>query len=506
MKLLPEDIARYERPPPLELFVHGVRTEKTRERYTRALRRVVCEFLDGVLYGGFEERVAQLVKHGMDDPERTCEMLAGLARSLGERTGLARDDPDHISPASVRTHIRVIRRLLVMNDAVIDWKRIDSACPEPDNAPQPAGWAREEIAAMLRHARGIQDRAIILVLASSGVRAGALSQLSWGDLTPVYRVDGRLTLDPGGGSGEVACAMLEAYRGSPESRTALITPEAFAALRECGYAWSRAMGRRAGHDDPVFLTTSGVPARAPGATIQRRAAQAARMSGLLDGRGADGRSRVPVMDGFRRFYRRTCVDAFSGGPPSTRWIRKALVAGAILPASPDRDRFDAAAPGLAAEYVRAVPDLTIDDADRLRHSNRTMADNIRKMESEKDGMAARMREATENLKREHEVAVALARRESAKEMEHIRGEMAELKKQRNVSAADLLAALRDAPEAGGVPQAVMEVLAAMVGQLGAAHAASIEDLRREHDAHIAELRSYMNGAPRPGKDAPDDGG
>lgn len=380
MKLRPEDMVRSENPPPLEMFVHGVRSEETRRRYTRALRRVVCGFLEGVLYGGFEERVEQLVKHGRDDPGRTCDLLVSLAWNLGKRTRLARDDPDYVSPASVGSHFKIVKRLLDMNGAAINWKRIHAACPKPGNVPGPTGWAREEIAVMLRHTRDIQDRAIMLALASSGVRAGALSLLNWGDLTPVYRAGGRLTLDPGEADSEVACAMMEVYRGSEKGHTAFMTPEAFAALQEYGYAWSRAMGRRAGPGDPVFLTIGGAPARASHATIQRRVAQVARRSGLRGGDKDGKRPGTPGVNGFRRFYRKTCIDVFSGGPPSTLMIRKALVVGGIAPALSDGDRFDAAAQSIAAEYAKVVQDLTIDDADRLRLSNRRMAGKIREME------------------------------------------------------------------------------------------------------------------------------
>ena len=43
---------------------------------------------------------------------------------------------------------------------------------------------------------------------------------------------------------------------------------------------------------------------------------------------------------------------------------------------------------LAAEYVNIVPDLTIDDSERLKRSNRRMADNIQRMEDEKDDKIA----------------------------------------------------------------------------------------------------------------------
>lgn len=98
-----------------------------------------------------------------------------------------------------------------MNDIGISWDRVHSTLPEMERGDNTAGWIREEITKMLVHAGDIQNRAIILVLASSGVRAGALDPLDWGDLTPVYRADCRLTLDPGEGS-EVVCAVLDVYQ------------------------------------------------------------------------------------------------------------------------------------------------------------------------------------------------------------------------------------------------------------------------------------------------------
>ena len=65
----------------------------------------------------------------------------------------------------------------------MNWKRIYATYPERDNVPESRGWSREEISMMLKYAHGPLDR--VLVLASSGMRAGGLD-LIWDDLRP-YR-------------------------------------------------------------------------------------------------------------------------------------------------------------------------------------------------------------------------------------------------------------------------------------------------------------------------------
>ena len=71
MKLTREDMMRASEVSPLELFHQRIRAEATRYRYTESLRKFVCEFLEEWLEGDFEQRVAQLVRNGRDDPEWT---------------------------------------------------------------------------------------------------------------------------------------------------------------------------------------------------------------------------------------------------------------------------------------------------------------------------------------------------------------------------------------------------------------------------------------------------
>ena len=382
MKIQRDDIVRVGDTDPLDLMLQGIRSEETRKKYLRTLQNVLCNVFEDMLEGTFEERAAQLVRLGRDDPGLVRDLLLSLTRKLRERTELPRNDKDYLNPISFCNYFSPIKKLFDMNDVAIPWKRIRSTYPELDNISKSRGWTREEIARMLKHTRGIRDRAIVLLLASSGVRAGALHQLNWGDLTPIYRNGDELTLDPGEGS-DVACAMLNVYRGSSESYMAFITPEAFAALQEYALDWVERMGRQAGPDDPLFVMLRYSPKRATKRTIRKRvidAVKRARLRGSRDGR----MHRVPLMNGFRRFFNKTCKEALSGDSTLGSLIKHEFMMGHSGLTSLDENYFKTDALEMAADYVKAVPDLTIDDAERLRLSNRAKTEEIKALKAEKD--------------------------------------------------------------------------------------------------------------------------
>ena len=468
MKILRDDMVRTADADPLDLFYQGIRSEETRGRYTRTLRQVLCEVFEDMLAGTFKERAAQLVRLARDDPGWTCDLLIILARKLRERTKLPQDDPDYLNPLSFGNYYSPIKKLFAMNDVAIQWRRIHATFPELDNIPDSMGWTRPEIARMLKHTRDARDRALVLVLASSGMRAGAPHQLNWGDLTPVYRNDDKLTLDPGEGS-EVACAMLNVYRGSSEGYAAFITPEAFAALQEYARAWSGRMGRQAGPKDPMFIVMRYVPKRATQSAIQRRVEGVVAQAGLREAREGK-RFRVPLMNGFRRFYNKTCKEALAGGSTLGSLIKHEFMMGHHGLTSLDENYFKTDALELAREYVKAVPDLTIDDTERLKRSNRVMAENIQNMEDEKDAKIERLEGQIRRMEEK----------------------VSEVGDQSGARADEILNAILRSPKSGGVPADVLESLTAMMSQLGAAQDDEIRKLRAEYDAKMDHVLRAMD--------------
>lgn len=258
MRLTKKDIMRTKDAVPLDLFRQAIRSEMTLDKYTRTLRQVLCGFLEEVLEGTFEERAEQLVRQAREDPDWARDLLISLSAKLRGRTKLPRDDAGYLNPDSFTNYFKPIKKLFDMNDIALSWPRIYATYPESDNKPDSRGWAREEIATMLKHTGNSMDRALILVLASSGVRVGGLD-LKWEDVRPIYRAGDRLTMDPGVDDDVVACATLEVYGGSAEAYSTFITPEALTALQEYGHTWAKLKNRPPRPQDPVFITNVGVP-------------------------------------------------------------------------------------------------------------------------------------------------------------------------------------------------------------------------------------------------------
>lgn len=482
MKLTKEEIVRVEDDSALELFAQGIKSKETLDKYTRTLRQIACKILEDVLEGSFEERVEQLVKTGREDPKWVRDLLMNLSRKLRERTELPKDDKDYLNPDSIANYFKPIKKLLDMNDVSINWKRIYATYPERDNVPDSRGWTRDEIAKMMRYAHGPMERALVLVLASSGIRAGGLD-LHWEDLTAVYRMgDNSLKLDPGSEDSVVACAVLHVYRGSAESYLAFITPEAFDALQEYGRTWAELRGRLPRPKDPIFLVQKGVHRNASAKILRDRVIRMATKAGL---RGAKQSKRfeVPIMNGFRRFWNKTCKEAASGDSALASLIRKEYMMGHRGLMALDQNYFKTNLMELAIEYVKVVPDLTIDDAERLRRSNRRMADNIQKMEGEKDGVVARLEAKVS--RREEEMA------RMKEEMARLEKEVWELKNS-GLPGPDLVAAFRDAAGAEGVPGSVIESLTGMMHQLKESQEATLKEVQEKHDAEIAELRRALD--------------
>ena len=419
MKLAVEEFERTEEADPLALFNQGIKAEETREKYTRMLRLVLCDLLEDILKGTFEERAEQLVRQGREDPGWARDLMLSISRKMRERTVLERDHPECLNPASFLNYFKPVKKLFDMNDVMIPWKRVYATFPPKENGSAPAtrGWERAEISRMLRFCRGPVERAIILVCASSGIRAGGFPGLEWRDLEPVCRgVDGRLQMcdnnrEEGNGDGSlpdadthrVACAKLQIYRGSPESYPAFITPEAYTALLDYRAEWAARVGRNPRPRDPVFIKIGDLPRRAalPMVTNHVKAVitrAGLRQSGMRTVRNRRGyRHDVPMMNGFRRFWNKTCKESMSKESALSSLIKKEYMMGHAGLVSLDRNYFKAHVLELAEEYMLSVPALTIDDAERLRLENASQSRRIGVMRDERDTEIAALKRTVEEM-------------------------------------------------------------------------------------------------------------
>src|SRR6267143_5802549 len=180
MKIREEEIQKVA-DEPIGLFYQGIRAAATKEKYTRTLRRILCDIFEDILKGTFEERASGLVHRAKADPEWITSLLLTLSKRLKERTELPTTNQDYLSPNSFGRYFKPIRKLLDMNDVPVAWKRISYTFPERDNTDSDGrGYTRQEIQKMIGYIRGPIDKALILVAASSGIREGGFA-LNWED-------------------------------------------------------------------------------------------------------------------------------------------------------------------------------------------------------------------------------------------------------------------------------------------------------------------------------------
>ena len=386
MKLTKEEFERTRTDSSFELFLDGIKAEQTKKKYVRTLRKILCDILEDFLDGTLEQRSNHLVKSAKQDPEWTQDLMINLSKMLKARTILPKNDKNYLNPSTIPNYFKPIKKLFDMNNVPFTWKRIYSTFPELNNLDNTREWKREEIQQMLKFTNGAVDRCIILVATSSGIRLGGF-ELTWDDLTPMYRIDGNITTEitESQEDAQLVCAMIRVYRGSPESYPAFITPETYKALIDHKNEWIREVKREPRPDEPIFKKEGMLPIMASPDSLKKRVERILERSGLRKPLPTgQKRYEVPAMNGFRRFWNKACKESISHDSPLASLIKKEFMMGHSGLISMDRNYFKTHVYELAEEYLNAVPNLTIDDSARLRESNHLKDKKIKLLESEKD--------------------------------------------------------------------------------------------------------------------------
>jgi len=384
LKIDKDEFKRSEEKPALELFMQGIKAEETREKYTRTLKRVLCVILEDFLEGTFDQRANQLVKMAKEEPKWIIDILLNLSKKLRERTTLPKDHADYLNPSSVDNYFKPIRKLLDMNDIMIPWKRIHTTFPEIDNITQSREWRRDEIQNMQKYANGATDRAIVLIAASSGIRAGAFN-LNWEDVIPIYKVGGRLKMEISKSEikdSTVACAMIIAYKGTSSQYPAFITSEAYDALQDHKKEWKNRIGRMPNPNEPIFINEGMLVRRASTVSIKRRIERMIERAGLRAPL-TEGKKRhdVPIMNGFRRFFNKTIKQQLSSDSALASLIKKEYMMGHTGLVKLDKNYFKTNVIELAKEYLEASSSLIINDEHILKVENKNLKQQKKDLEN-----------------------------------------------------------------------------------------------------------------------------
>lgn len=365
MKLKLEEFKRTEEKPAMQLFYDGIKAEQTKNYYARRLRYLLCGVFEEIFSGSLEERAKQLVETTRKDPRFTVDLMLNFLSLCRQRISLPKSHPDYLSPYSIPGYLKPVKKLLDMNDVPLSWKRIYAAMPEFGGRESGRGYTREEIQTLLRSTANPTDHAIILIMASSGIRSGAL-EFKWDNIMPVYLENNKLILEKSEKT-ELACAAILIYKGSAQEYLAFITPEAYHALIEHRKRWTRQVGREPLPDDPVFKRPGRIAEQQSTIFIRERLNRLVRRSGVRP-QEKKRRHEVPTMNGFRKFWNKTVKETESKDVIGSL-IKKEYMMGHDGLVSLDRNYFQSSVLELAEEYMTVVAKLTITDEFRLKAEN-----------------------------------------------------------------------------------------------------------------------------------------
>jgi len=169
------------------------------------------------------------------EPEHLKTMVFSYVVNLKKiaKQSAGKPKPGNLSVNTIKHYVAGIQSFLEFHEITLPWKKIAKFFPE-DVTNSYRGYTKEEISKLLSLS-DMRDRCIILLMASSGIRVGAI---------PSLRVSSLLKLDEGVG-------FLTVYPGTKHSYVTLVTPEFITNIEEY-LEYRRRQGERILVESPLI--------------------------------------------------------------------------------------------------------------------------------------------------------------------------------------------------------------------------------------------------------------
>jgi hypothetical protein len=178
----------------------------TREAYERRLRR---------FFNDVGLTVDKFVSKAKSDPKWAEKLITEYMLKQKQRV-LNKE----IAAGSLGNIRKPLKLLLEMNDVQgINWKKISRFMPKERKFALDRAPTIDELRLLLENSE-LRFQAILLTMASSGIRIGAWDYLDWGHVEPIKKEK------------EIVAAKLRVYAGDPEEYYTFITPEAYKKLEQ----------------------------------------------------------------------------------------------------------------------------------------------------------------------------------------------------------------------------------------------------------------------------------
>lgn len=201
-----------EEKDPMAAFMYGLRAPDTRRQYPRRFQYFL-NFLS--IQGTLEEQANKFTLKARENPLWAQESLMSFIDFQKERVKRG-----ELAESTITNYYKASKLFCVMNDLVLNWKKISRGLPAGRRAANDRAPTIEEVKKLVEYPdRRIKP--IVYTMASSGIRIGAWDYLQWKHVKPVSNDEGK-----------VIAAKLVVYSGDIEEYYCFITPEAYTSLKE----------------------------------------------------------------------------------------------------------------------------------------------------------------------------------------------------------------------------------------------------------------------------------
>lgn len=366
-------------------FVSSIKSKETLEKYTRVLKMILCRICNEFFSGSVEERAEQLVKLAKENPDYVQSLMLILCKKLRERTEKPKTDSAYLNPATVPNYFKPIKKLFEINGVAFVWSKVEAVYPEINNKNEGRGYAKEEIRTFLEHAE-LMDKAIVLVASSGGIREGGLT-FRWKDISPIYKVEGRLVYETinytptetEAKNENLVCARIWVYADTSSLYPAYISPEAYRALVAWKTQYENEIGMKVDENYPVFKQDGDKPIGLRPTAIRARVENVLWKSGLRKPlEKGKRRHLIPAVHGYRKYFETTCFDAVKGESLLGLYISMSYIVNHRGLTNLDSAYFIKREPELIEQYLQAVPALTISEdaikSLRIRQQQNTISE------------------------------------------------------------------------------------------------------------------------------------
>jgi integrase len=140
-----------------------------------------------------------------------------------------------LAPATISTQIAAIKHFYELNDVELKWNKIKSFKAEYHSVVEDRPYTREEIKLLVDRA-SLRDKAVLLLMASAGLRVGAVPSLTIKDLLPIDKHN---------------LYQITVYKKSKAKYITFCTPECRKTIDEY-IGWRKSLGEEIKPESPLF--------------------------------------------------------------------------------------------------------------------------------------------------------------------------------------------------------------------------------------------------------------